>query len=123
MRERFVLQIGDQVVQAMAQAQGDASRRRIAGYLREVAPQQTAHLTDDVLLSRVRICEGEALALGLESEADIGRWAFLQTMANGVLFAQDLVRAEFDMATSGRVPSETLDLLFDEIAVRFRRSG
>ena len=113
----------DQVMANLAAARADASRRRIAAYLREVAPQQTARVPDTVLLERVAVCEGEALALGLESEADIGRWAFLQVMANGVLFAQDLVRAEFDMATSGRLPTETLDLLFDEIAVRLRRGG
>jgi hypothetical protein len=117
-----VLQISQNVIAALSAKSVTEARHRIAKYLRETAPAHTAGLSDGELVHRVERYEGEAQALGLVSECDIARWAFLETMSGGRLFEQPSVRMQFDPTCSGRIPSDVLDLLFDEIAERLRRN-
>ena len=120
-RPRGLLRFADEQVAALSRARVRASRRRIAAYLRETAPDHTARLDDTALLARVTQCEGEAQALGLQSERDIARWAFLQVMTGGALVAGDALRDSFDQRYTGRTPSEMLEFIFEDVERRLRR--
>lgn len=89
-----------------------ASFRRIAAYLREVAPEHTARMDDSTLLRQISRFEVEAQGLGLTTEQDIGRWAFLQVMTGCRLATDPLMREAFRVPDYGDTPSYCLDRLF-----------
>ena len=121
-KPKGMLRITPEQMAALSQARVAASRRRVAGYLRESAPAHTAPVDDAELLRRVVLCETEAQALGLRTEADIARWSFLQVMAGGVLFGMPMVRDQFAPG-GGRSPTETLDAIFDDLVHRLKGRG
>ena len=59
------------------------SRRRVAGYLRDVAPELTARLSDDGMNRRVEYAELSGQALGLVSERAQMKWAYLMLITKG----------------------------------------
>jgi hypothetical protein len=92
-----------------------ASYRRIAGYLREVAPDQTAHIDQRTLAGTIVNFDREARELGLAKESDIARWAFLQVISGGGLFADPEVRNVFGAPDSSLGPTERMDALMEAV--------
>ena len=68
---------------ALSDRRAAASRRRIAAYLRTVAPAETAGAPDQAVLAHVRESEATGLRLGLQSEEAHARWAFIMCKSNG----------------------------------------
>lgn len=120
---RGLLRFSSEQMAALSRARVLASRRRIGAYLRETAPEQTRPLDDRALAAEVERFEREGQALGLATERDLGLWASLQLLAGGALFAEQDVRDDFDPRLSGRTPSETMRLLFDDVVHRLERAG
>lgn len=116
-----MLQFTPEQITALSARRVDISRRRIAAYLRDVAPEHTARMDDTTLAKAVLQSEGEAKQLGLTGEADIGKWSYLQLLGGGQLLTNAAVATAFTVPDYGSTPAECLDRLFDEVEHRFRR--
>lgn len=114
-----MLTIRSAQVEALNERRLDASRRRIAAYLRESAPVMTEHATDRQLLDFVCESERHGRALGLESEAAHGRWAYLMLRSEGrILYAP---RAVAFIRTGGAHPDEQVRELLRQTAAAIGR--
>lgn len=107
--------ISQQSYRAFAEQSSRDFVSRVCDYLREFAPDHTKDFNDEILGAKVEEYWQEAAALGLEFEPDIERWCLLEVLSGGVLFANETVRNEFDPKKTGRVPIETLDLIFEQV--------
>ncbi|MFF8803059.1 MULTISPECIES: DUF4123 domain-containing protein [unclassified Methylobacterium] len=114
-----MLTIGSAQADALNQRRLEASRRRIAGYLRESAPVMTEHATDRQLLDFVRESERHGRALGLESEAAHGRWAYLMLRSEGRILHTP--RAIAFIRTGDAHPDEQVRELLARTASAIRR--
>lgn len=92
-----------------------ASHRRIASYVREAAPEQTARTDDRVLLDAIGRYDHEARELGLAKESDIARWSFLQVISGGDLFTDVHVREVFNADDTPLGPTERMDALMEAV--------
>lgn len=118
-----MLQFTAEQIAALSDRRVEISRRRIAAYLRDVAPEYTSRIDDGALAASVLKSEAEAKQLGLASEADIGRWSYLQLIGGGQLMANASMVEAFTVPQYGATPTECLDRLYDEVEHRFRRSA
>ncbi|WP_182084197.1 DUF4123 domain-containing protein [Aureimonas sp. ME7] len=78
-----MLRIGADALGAMEEARLGRSRDKVAAYLREVAPLETAGLDDAALGRRVREYEADGARLGLRSERAHAQWSFLMLTTGG----------------------------------------
>ena len=58
----------------------DRLRRKIVGYLREVAPDETASLTEPHLIKVTTQYMAEARALGVTSELAVAKWSYMRAV-------------------------------------------
>jgi hypothetical protein len=98
-----------------------ASHRRIARFLFGELPN--VGMDQSVILARVPTYDAQARALGLTTEGDIARWAYLQLISNEKLFDMPVVQDSFRPEVRRCSASEYLDLLYDGIIDQFRRQG
>ena len=61
----------------------ERSRLRIIRYLRDVAPEQSAKMSDTQLAGAIAGWMDEARGHGVKSEAALGRWSYLQLVTFG----------------------------------------
>ncbi len=117
---RGMLRFTPEQMAALGARREEASRRRIAEYLREVAPQHTARMSDPELAAAVLRYEKEAKDFGLATERDIGRWAFLEVMGGGMLAQNQAVRDAFRVPYAAASPTACLERMFAEVEARLR---
>jgi Domain of unknown function (DUF4123) len=99
-------------MQAISDARVAASRRRIADYLREVAPGETAGLDDRKLAKFVLYAEGTARGYSVETERATAIWTYmLVTSPND--FSQDWTIKRLMAARDPMTPDERVHHLFD----------
>lgn len=93
--------------------------RRIAGYLRDVAPEMTAGLSDDELRGLIARSEASAKELGLSSERGHARWAYLMLMSGGQ--AAHVPEARAFVSNGAEPPDRQVRKLIDHTAAALRR--
>ncbi len=62
-----------------------ASKRRMCNYLRNVAPSQTAAMRDAELSAITQGYMDEGRKYGVQSEAALARWSYMQVVTSGKL--------------------------------------
>jgi hypothetical protein len=67
------------------------SQQRIVKYLRDVAPVQTKRMGDKEVVDKTTLFLKEGRALGVRTEAGLGRWCYLQVITNGEMGRQKSV--------------------------------
>jgi hypothetical protein len=116
-----MLRFGVGQINALRTARVEASRKRVARFLRDNVPKSvlSRHTPDiDVLIDRETLV---GATLGIEKERDLARWTYLQAMTGGRLHEQASIRRLFiDPEMSGTL-TQRIDLLFREMTVRARR--
>ena len=90
---RGMLVLDSDQMSAVGEAVAERSRRRIALYLRSVAPDETGQLGLPGTAQLVRDAEADGRALGLRSEQGLGRWAYLSLVDDGRVVRVPEVRA------------------------------
>lgn len=85
--------------------------RRVAAYLRKVAPDQTAALDDTRLAAATAHHITEARGLGVRSEAALGRWCFLQLLCGGSLGSNPEVKHFMSVEDKSADPDTRVELL------------
>ena len=78
-----MLTVRSDQIEALNARRLDASHRRIAAYLREVAPAETAGASAEALQAHVLASERSGRSLGIETEAGQARWAFVMVQTRG----------------------------------------
>ena len=98
---------------AISDRRAAQSRRRIVGYLRDVAPDQTGDVDDRRLAKMVHYAETSAGAFGVRSERAVGLWAYmLATSQND--FTREWTVKRFMTATDlDAAPEQRVKMLFD----------
>ncbi|MGV2130308.1 hypothetical protein ACQZ4Q_10885 [Agrobacterium vitis] len=89
------------------------SRRKIAAYLRKVAPEQTTGMSEDELNKFVYEEEQKVKAFGVRREDMIGRWAFMQITSKTDLSHDKNVRTAMTNPSLPETPDERIKILFD----------
>ena len=72
-------------VEAISDVRVAESRRKIAAFLRETAPEETRNLSNAELGHMVVAYEASGAELGLKTERSLGIWAHLMVASNGEL--------------------------------------
>jgi hypothetical protein len=85
--------------------------RRLAAYLREEMPEETARHADDALLEYIMASECRAAAHGIETESGIAQWTSL-ALVLGLDFDSDPTVCEYFKAP-GMEPEEKLEIFVD----------
>lgn len=67
------------------------SKRRITKYLKIVAPEHTRQISEAQLAGNTTKWVHEARALGVQTEAGLGRWCYLQMISSGYLSKNEQV--------------------------------
>jgi hypothetical protein len=116
-----MLRFSDGQLEALRTARIEASRQRVAKFLRNNVPKVvlSRHAPDiDALIDR----ETQVGAtLGIKKERDIARWTYLQVITGGRLHEQASIRRLFSDPEMSGTMTQRIDLLFREMAVRARR--
>ena len=68
---------------ALADAMSQRSRRDVAAYLREVAPERVAQMNELELLAWLNDNERQGRAAGLTTERALGQFAYLSLLSRG----------------------------------------
>lgn len=119
-KQRGMLRFEAEQIREITAQRVAASHDKIAKYLREVAPQRTGGMEDSALRAEIGRCDRHARELGLTSERDIGRWAFLELLAGYDAESGNALRAMFGIEGGGS-PSHRLDLLFRSLETQAAR--
>jgi len=82
--KRKPLQLNNPTMDRIGNKNLNGSRRKIMSYLRDVAKDETADMSDDDLLQTVLKCEKAGDKLGLKSEKTHGTYAYLAVLTNGM---------------------------------------
>lgn len=98
---------------AIEARQGIRSQRRIASYLRDVAPHHTAGMDDDELMHFVSVETRKVTAFGVRREDMIGRWSFMQLTSGSDLSRDEHVRSAMTNRSLRETPDERIQALFD----------
>lgn len=98
-----------------------ASRRRIASYLRDVAPDETMGVSDNDLLYQVRYSEEAGRRLGLTTERAHAQWAYLMVISKGNVANQPEV-TRF-IRDSGPSPNHQVDAAMRQLVAAAREQG
>jgi hypothetical protein len=99
---------------ALSAARLERSRRQIMLYLRDTAPEETQHLSDDALHAHVLKAEQHGDRLDLKSQHAHGLWAFLMLLTNNAV-AHDPNVAEY-LRTANKDPDDAIRDLMDAVA-------
>ena len=102
-----LLRITSAQIDAMTARRVNASHRRIAAYLRDVAPDYTTNISDDDLLYQVQYSGSVGRDLGIKTERAHAQWAFLMVTSKGHV-ANDLTVTRF-ICTPGHGPDHQID--------------
>jgi len=111
-QQHKMLELTIDQVEAISHIRMSRSRKRIAHYLKEAAPEPCAAFNEKELLHFVERCERSAAVLGVRNERSLGLWAYLQITSKGDFShdprIQDLFRVR-DYST----PDQRVVMLFD----------
>ena len=108
-----LIRISAQQYKALTDANLDISRRKVAAYLREVDPGGTEGLSEADLARHVRHYETLADEVGLQSEVEHMKWAYLMQILAGDTAA--MKAAQDEIRTARRPPGATLDAILDAL--------
>ncbi len=107
------LQLTPATIRRMEALRMAGSRRKVMTYLREVDPDGTRNLTDDVLYRHVLDYEATGDSIGLQSERAHMKWAYLMSITGGEAGNDDLAQRAF--RDNGKHPDEAIDDLFHSL--------
>jgi hypothetical protein len=103
------------------------SQQRIVKYLRDVAPVQTTQMGDKEVVDRTALYLKEGRALGVRTEAGLGRWCYLQVITNGEIGRQKSVTDFVTKRNLGNNPGasaeERVEILMWMASAQARRMG
>lgn len=83
--EKGALRIDPETLRSIESGRHDHHVHRISNYLRSAAPDRTRQIPDQELHRLTRSYMQEAKAYGVLSEANIGRWCYMQVVTGGKL--------------------------------------
>lgn len=105
-------------IEALTERRIEVSRRWIARYLREVAPDEIGSASEEQVRRHVIVSEAEGSRLGIQSEQGHARWALLMLMSEGrIMSMPDQLRF---IAKGSRSPDEQVERLIDITADAMR---
>ena len=99
------------------------SRRRIMGYLREAAPDETADMSEEELAVAAGDHMKQARSFGIETEAGMGRWSYLQLVSGGAMADDEDIRAYMGGADDGTTPDQRVQALMRSTARELAGGG
>jgi hypothetical protein len=106
-----LLRLTAEQLAGIEEARLEKSRRRIAAYLREVAPERTASMSDAELAQMTAAHMDEARGYGVRSEAGMGRWSYMALMTGGKLSRNADVRSVMTANEPSMPPDDRVRLL------------
>jgi len=112
---RGSLHLSSEMIAMIEDARMQASRRKVAAYLRDVHPV-TQELTEKDMMEHVLSCEASGTRLGLASERAHMKWAYLVSITEGGVHAPE---AEMFFRQNAKHPDDAIDDLlaaFDKAA-------
>lgn len=107
-----MLTLGADQVAALDEGMQQRSRRRIAVYLADAAPDQVKHRDPAQVYMSVVAYEAEANGLGVQSELGRGLWAYLQVTSNVDLSRDAFVRRFLGDRSKGPTVDDRLKALY-----------
>ena len=120
MAPRGRLTLDAEQIAALDETMQERSRRRVAAYLRDAAPELTGSLSDAALHGRVRQCQATGTALGLSSERAQMKWAYLMVLTDGrAAGTPEVVR----FIRSGPSPDAQVDEAMRQVVAAARSHG
>ncbi|MFK3781346.1 hypothetical protein [Agrobacterium sp. NPDC089420] len=105
---------------AVSEVRDQASRRKISGYLERNAEDHLKHMDEEERDIWISYQIREARALGVRSEAGLGRWCYLQAITDGRLTHQPGV-TDYMMSKGEGTPDEKVRLLLKSVRVAANR--
>ena len=108
---------GDQVV-SLSERRVDASDRRVAGFLREAAPEETAGRSDTDLIGDVAGLRQSSLAMGIRTERSQAWWAYLMLSTQGQVGRSPRLRTY--LASGPGTPDAKVDGIRDHMLLLSR---
>jgi hypothetical protein len=108
----------DQIA-VIRQRGGERSHRRIARYLREVAPDPTDKMSDAEIHAAVLKSEKTGKEIGLHSEQAFGKWSYLNIITGGRILEQDGVRRY--MTDGAHPPDQKVTLMLRSLGLAFEQ--
>ena len=98
---------------ALADRRVAASNRRMAAYLRDVAPDHVAHLPEAELLSLSAQHQREAFGFGIRADRETFMWSFMRVTSVGDLSRDEGIVQLMADQRLGATPEARLQRLYD----------
>ena len=114
------LRLSEGTVERIGGARQHRRHRRLAAYLRKVAPQQTEGMDDRALTEKAAEHAAEAEAYGVRSEAGQGRWCYLQVITGGAMTDDPSIHRLMTTREPGVSPDQRVRLLLQQSAAALR---
>jgi hypothetical protein len=83
-----MLKLSMEQITGIEAARFERSQQRIVRYLKDTAPRQTNQLGEKEVVAKAAIFMAEGRALGVRTEAGLGRWCYLQVITDGEMGRQ-----------------------------------
>ncbi|WP_299965288.1 hypothetical protein [uncultured Roseobacter sp.] len=109
--QRGWLRLERETLERMAEVRLDRSARRIARYLRKHAATPTKGIDDQALVKRARGYIDEARDYGVQTEAGMGRWSYMQITTRDGMLTDPSVRSVMSAQDPSMTPDERVKLL------------
>ena len=110
---RGLLTLSTEQMLVLADRRVAASNRRLAAYLRDVAPDHVAHLSEAELRDLAARHQREALGFGIRADRETFMWSFMRVTSVGDLSRDEgIVRLMADQRL-GTTPEARLQRLYD----------
>lgn len=120
---RGALALSMPTIERMQAVRDARHRRRIATYLRKVAPEQTAGMDDAALEVATAGFMAEAKTHGVRSESAMGRWGYLQLLTGGQMGRQPEVTDYLAKGDPAKTPDERVRDLMHMAAFSAAQGG
>lgn len=92
------------------------SHRRVMAYLREVAPDEAGAMSDEELATATGTYMQEARSMGVETEAGMGRWSYMQLVSGGAMTDDADIKDYMSKADDGTTPDDRVQALMQSTA-------
>lgn len=117
---RGPLILSKDMMTSISDVREQASRRKISDYLERHAADHLKDLDEKERDTWIRAHIREARSLGVRSEADLGRWCYLQVITGGRLTQQPGV-SDYMMSKGEATPDEKVRLLLRSVSAASQR--
>ena len=104
-----LLRLSMEEMMGIEAARLERSRLRIMTYLLKVAPDHTKHISETEFADKTALLMKEGRALGVRTEANLGRWCYLQVITNGEMGRQKSVTDFVTKRNLGNNPGASSD--------------